>query len=406
MSNEKDSRKLVYLTYGSVSECSVFRTQILDLLEDLHKEGIDMHLFVLLSIRNIFKEKIKNDRRYLDKSCFNKYTYIYLSARNKTSVFLSALTIYLKLFGSILKREKIIMHCRGEIPVMVSAAFRKLYRNVEIIYDKRGMTSDEYIYETIKKNSYNENDEMISFFRWLEELSVVEGDKLLCVSHEMKKYMISKYSLDEDRIAVVPCCASLDKFYFDVGARNQVRREIGAEDKLIFIYSGSLYGWQMFDSIVEIFKLVNSRIKDTFLLVCTGDKDLTILDRLPESSFKVVHADSGEMFKYYSAADYGIILREDSIVNTVSSPVKIAEYIACQLPFIATDGIGDTKGIIGEENKECVFVKASDNITDITEKIVDKLEHGDDCSERLDTDLREYFNRRRYLKIYYKMYYN
>jgi|GEM_PF-5393078 len=406
MCNDKDSRKLVYLTYGSVSECSVFRTQILDLLEDLHKDGIDLHLFVLLSIRNIFNKKIKNDRRYLDKSWFNKYTYIYLSAHNKISVCLSALMIFLKLLGSILKREKIIMHCRGEIPVMVSAAFRRLYGNTEIIYDKRGMTSDEYIYEAIKKNTYDENDEMISFFRRLEELSVVESDKFLCVSYEMKQHMISKYRLDAERIGVVPCCASLDKFYFDIGARNQVRHEIGAVDKLVFIYSGSLYGWQMFDSIVEIFRQVNSRIKDTFLLVCTGDKDTTVLSRLPEDSFRVVHADSGEMFKYYSAADYGIILRENSIVNMVSSPVKIAEYIACRLPFIATKGIGDTKNIVGKENKECIFVKASDSISDITGKIMDELGNRDNWTVRLDTDMREYFNRKRYLEIYKKMYYN
>lgn len=401
----KDKHKVVYITYGSMSECPVFRTQILDLLEDLHDEGIDLHLFVLLSVRNFFNRRIKQDKEYLDKNYSQKYSYIYLSVHKQISVYLAAVIVFIKLAGCIARNERIVFHCRDEISTMFGTVFKRLYRNIQIVYDKRGVTSEEYVYEAKKKNMYDETDRMISFYSRLEKLSVAESSKVLCVSYEMKKYLMSKYKASDERISVVPCCASLNKFYFSRDERIFIRNAIGVENKIVFIYSGSLFGWQMFDRITEIFKIIQARMETVFLLVCTHDKTKGLLDGLPEDTYKVIHADSEEMFKYYSAADYGIILREDSIVNLVSSPVKIAEYVACQLPFIATNGIGDTQSIIGEENKSCVFVDPYDSVVEIAECILERLTNHQNEFYRLDEDLREYFNRKRYMEIYKMMYF-
>jgi glycosyltransferase involved in cell wall biosynthesis len=41
------------------------------------------------------------------------------------------------------------------------------------------------------------------------------------------------------------------------------------------------------------------------------------------------------------AADYGLLLREPTITNRVAAPVKFAEYLACGLPVICSECIGD-----------------------------------------------------------------
>ena len=45
--------------------------------------------------------------------------------------------------------------------------------------------------------------------------------------------------------------------------------------------------------------------------------------------------------KYLLTADYGLLLREETITNQVASPVKFAEYIACGLKVIISDHLGD-----------------------------------------------------------------
>ena len=56
------------------------------------------------------------------------------------------------------------------------------------------------------------------------------------------------------------------------------------------------------------------------------------------------------MSEFLNASDIGIILRENNLVNNVSSPMKIGEYLCCGLPLILTSGIGDSEGIVKESD--------------------------------------------------------
>jgi glycosyltransferase involved in cell wall biosynthesis len=44
---------------------------------------------------------------------------------------------------------------------------------------------------------------------------------------------------------------------------------------------------------------------------------------------------------YLIAADYGLLIREESVTNKVASPVKFAEYLACGLKIIISPNLGD-----------------------------------------------------------------
>ncbi len=48
-----------------------------------------------------------------------------------------------------------------------------------------------------------------------------------------------------------------------------------------------------------------------------------------------------EVYKYLNAADFGILFRENTVMNNVASPTKFAEYMLCGLPVIISEGVGD-----------------------------------------------------------------
>ena len=48
-----------------------------------------------------------------------------------------------------------------------------------------------------------------------------------------------------------------------------------------------------------------------------------------------------QVSKYLGVGNYGLLIREKSITNLVASPVKFAEYLACGLNVIISEGIGD-----------------------------------------------------------------
>jgi len=61
-------------------------------------------------------------------------------------------------------------------------------------------------------------------------------------------------------------------------------------------------------------------------------------DKTKVKILPVLHED---MPAYLSAADVGLVARIDSPINRVSSPTKIAEYLATGLPVLMTVGIGE-----------------------------------------------------------------
>ena len=44
---------------------------------------------------------------------------------------------------------------------------------------------------------------------------------------------------------------------------------------------------------------------------------------------------------YLSVGDYGLLIREQSLTNSVASPTKFAEYLALGLPVLISENLGD-----------------------------------------------------------------
>ena len=59
---------------------------------------------------------------------------------------------------------------------------------------------------------------------------------------------------------------------------------------------------------------------------------------------------SNEVPKYLLAADYGLLIRENTVTNQVASPVKFAEYLACGLPVIISRNLGDYSEFVTKNN--------------------------------------------------------
>ena len=56
------------------------------------------------------------------------------------------------------------------------------------------------------------------------------------------------------------------------------------------------------------------------------------------------------MPRYLAAADVGLALRQPSYSQRAVSPIKVAEYLLCGLPVVATVGVGDVdRQLVGDD---------------------------------------------------------
>ncbi len=121
--------------------------------------------------------------------------------------------------------------------------------------------------------------------------------------------------------------------------RIQARSELSISDqKTVYCYNGSAKSWQCPEDTVDFFIIEYKKNNNAFLLILTQDIEIfeNILTRknLPKNSYIIKKVTHKEIYKYLSAADYGLIFRENNILNWVSRPTKALEYEAVGIKII------------------------------------------------------------------------
>jgi glycosyltransferase involved in cell wall biosynthesis len=146
-------------------------------------------------------------------------------------------------------------------------------------------------------------------------------------------------------ISVIPTCVDLDRFH----PAAQM-----AKGNFILGYVGSFGTWYMLDETVELFAALRERAPNArFLIVNRHDHGAirAALGRsgIPESACELRSARFGEMPALIAEMTAGVCFVRPQFSKISSAPTKFAEYLACGVPVVATDGVGDLGDIIRSE---------------------------------------------------------
>lgn len=136
---------------------------------------------------------------------------------------------------------------------------------------------------------------------------------------------------------VLPCLANENEFFFDPASRQRMREKLGfADSDPVYAYSGSLAGYQLFDEMVDAFRVATQSNPAARLLVLTPYVEAAQKKLAPLQADRVVckAVINSEMNSYLNAADFGFLLRDDTPVNRVAFPTKFAEYALAGLKII------------------------------------------------------------------------
>lgn len=187
------------------------------------------------------------------------------------------------------------------------------------------------------------------YIRHAENNAFRKCSRLACVSQNLKRYITAQTGRKD--ITVIPSCFDQKKFFFDSQARKEIRARYGLPDTCkVICYSGGLAPWQRVGDIIALFEKIakiDSRYRFLFLTKETQQlQELLHETMLSPDNYIIKSCAQGDVYRYLSAADAGIIMREDTAVNNVASPIKIGEYLSCGLPVILTKGIGDFSDLI------------------------------------------------------------
>ena len=318
------------------------RTRVLA-IQNLHKKlGYNTKVVCLVSLFNYLKplklftakKKLALDAKsnvsYIP-TIITKNIYLLILLRDQISIFI--LNIILKL------NKPDLIYCHGTNESYLGLQLR--IKSKRIIADLHGAAPEELIYRT-KQGKDN------FLYKHLEkrELYVIKNvSKLVTVSKMMIDHLEKKFSFIPNDAKVVPCLTIKPKYF---KPRELIRDELGINNKIAFVYCGSYRTYQLIDKTLALYKSISEKIPNTKLFIFTNNQDeikkeIELID-LPVENYRLMSLERTEVGTYLNAMDISLLLRDNSILNRVSSPTKFSEYLINGLPVITTQYVGDFSG--------------------------------------------------------------
>jgi len=110
-----------------------------------------------------------------------------------------------------------------------------------------------------------------------------------------------------------------------------------------FVYAGTLFAWQCFEETVALYKEIERLQPQAKFYIYTREQEeaLAILKKYEINRYELLFVPLAELDRELSQYEYGFLIREKHIVNTVSTPTKMNSYLAVGLIPIYTNVIDD-----------------------------------------------------------------
>ncbi|SEO72236.1 Glycosyl transferases group 1 [Propionispora vibrioides] len=320
--------RILYISDGFVN-LSVFDSQVHTLC-NYHAQRNVVTLLALSGIKEYHKSGRSNAQYSLRK------------ALRLPKAFIPIINLYnAKLINSNLFNSVDIIHCRGHVSAAIAIYLKRKYKfSIPIIADIRGAIVDELKNKNSILARYYANQAVV-----LERFVFSYADFFFFVSFNMKKYYSDKYDISIDKSEVFPTIVDETYFFSSDSLRNKMRKKLNITDKFVYVYCGGTDYWQNIDKILMKFKEASSKDKTIFLLMLVKNpqdiKEFCHRHSIKENII-IMSVEYSEVGKYLNAADAGIIIRKEDIINFVASPTKVNEYLACGLRIIdQLDDIGN-----------------------------------------------------------------
>ena len=346
-----------YYYFTPLGYNAVFESQVVGWLKYYQQDGLNWQIVRTFGIKRMsgFKTKKAESLRIQTDFNISVFTLYFFPDRYLLGSFFNLMLLLLTFSKDIIRSNKIVIQSRS-CGISYSLRLLKwvLNKRIRIIFDSRGAFAEEFEYNNSLKIA--KNLKKYNSLKKQEQIIVSLSDVVFCVSEKLRDYHIENQpQVDKTKFFINPCNADSTDFYFSVKERNLFRNELNVTDKFVVCYSGGLeLSWQKPDVLFNFFKQFQNLHSKSFFLVLTSEVPMAqqFFNEFgfAQDTYKAFSVANNEVKGYLSAADLGVLFRDNVPMNNVASPTKFAEYLMCGLPVAISAGVGDFSKIIEQNN--------------------------------------------------------
>jgi glycosyltransferase involved in cell wall biosynthesis len=334
-------KNTLYISFDGLSD-PLGQSQILPYICGIAAGGYNI---TVLSCEK--KERLEKEKERIQKllnDCSISWHYILY---DEAGSFFSRYS-YVKELAKIAEQEQSrkkfgIVHCRSYLASLPGLHLKRKH-GVKFIFDMRGFWADERLDGAI----WNKNNPLhfifYRYFKKKEKQFLLESDAIVSLTSAALSWLEKKFPGIKNKSSVIPCCVNTNVFNPATVKPSGVRG-ITAGDHVI-VYSGSIGTWYYTREMIDCMLAWKEKIPQLKLLIITRDikqlqEVLSAYSQEQREFIFSVSAAYSEMPSYLALAKASVFFIKPAFSKIASSPTKMAECWAMDLPIITNSGIGD-----------------------------------------------------------------
>lgn len=322
--------RAAYISHNSIGAALV-RSQVLPYLRGLSADGVETDL-ITFERGGAFPE-----------GEFPRSRWHGIEARRGSSLVAKAIDIAtgaLLLLTIVLRQRARVIHARSYVPAAIASIVAAITGR-PYIFDMRGFLGEEYI----DAGHWRPTDIRFRVLRVAERWMLRRAAHVVVLTEaaatRLRSDPLYAPAAASKAITVIPCAVDLERF----------RPAESRSATPTVVYSGSLGIAYDLDAMVRLYGYARALRPDLRLLFLNREAHKAIRAAIETAGLDgadivVREATFDEMPKLVADCHVGLVLARDAISKSGSSPVKVAEYLACGLPVVVSPRLGDTDTLI------------------------------------------------------------
>lgn len=198
----------------------------------------------------------------------------------------------------------------------------------------------------IDNGVWRKEDMIFKALNFLEKKSAKFASVVTSGTYFMQERLLAEWKV-KAKFFKLPSVVDDQKFLFNEGVRNEIRKNNHIEDdKIIILYAGKFGGLYYYEEIALMYKWLYEMEQNLYFLIVTPNKKEEIqyiFDKAGVSieNYSVYNCNYNEIHKYYFASDFAIVAVPPGKSKKFISNIKVGEYLCAGLPFLITRGVSE-----------------------------------------------------------------
>lgn len=250
------------------------------------------------------------------------------------------------LAACVRKRVQVV-HARGYVPALIALALKWL-AGPKFLFDMRGFWADE----KVDGEHWSRESVIYAITKRCERRFFESADAIVSLTEAGATAVRGLgYAIrPATKIEVIPTCTDLATFTPGPKDTGLVRR-LGLEGHRVVGCVGSMSNWYLREQMLDYLRLLVRHAASLKILIVTReDEDRLRADAakagIPGDRLVVAQAEFSDMPAYMRLMDAGLFFIRVCFSKKGSAATKLGEFLACGVPVIINDGIGDSGWLV------------------------------------------------------------